>query len=71
MTPALRDLERVRAEARKRGWLVIEFVTRLALGEIELASGKQASARSRLQALAREAESKGLGLIARRAAAGR
>jgi hypothetical protein len=53
------------------GDLVAAFEARLALGEIEMASGRAAAGRSHLAALERDAKAKGLLRIARRAASAR
>jgi ATP/maltotriose-dependent transcriptional regulator MalT len=66
---ALKNLEAARAEARKAGRVGLEFEARLAIGEIELQSGRSAAGRQRLEELEREARSRGFGLVARKAAA--
>jgi tetratricopeptide (TPR) repeat protein len=66
---ALRSLESVRAEAAKLGYVAYPYQARLAAGEIELAAGRSAAGKARLQALAKEAEAKGFGLVARKASA--
>ena len=66
---AKRSLEAVLAKASRHGYLGYEFQSRLALGEIEMKSGKTTAGRARLQALERDAKAKGFLLIARRAAA--
>ncbi len=70
LAPALRELEAALAEATDLGMLGLAFEARLALGEIEIASGAAGDAvgEARLQALAEEAGSAGFGLIARAAA---
>lgn len=60
-------LEAALAQATKRGYLCLQFETRLALAELELKSGKSATRRANLRALERDATSKGLLLIARKA----
>ncbi|PYX66161.1 MAG: hypothetical protein DMG74_05515 [Acidobacteria bacterium] len=66
---AKRSLEAVLVKASRHGYLGYEFQSRLALGEIEVKSGKTTAGRARLQALERDAKAKGFLLIARRAAA--
>lgn len=66
---AVKSLESVLAEATRTGHLGLQFEARLALGEIEMQSGKTAAGRARLKALEKEAAAKGFGLIARKAAA--
>jgi len=66
---AKRELEAVLGKATRHGYLGYEFQSRLALGEIEMKSGKTADGRARLQALERDAKAKGFLLIARKAAA--
>ncbi len=63
---ALAELEAVLADATGRGLTGQAFEARLALGEIESATG---AGDARLRALAEEAERAGFGLIARAAAA--
>ena len=52
----------------KRGFLADEFETRLALAEIELKSGRAASGHAQLTAIKHDAQARGLGLVARKAA---
>ena len=66
---AAKSLEAVLGEAKKTGFLGHELEAGLALGEIELQSGNTAQARSRLEALEKQATAQGFGLIARKAAA--
>jgi hypothetical protein len=47
----------------------LEFETRLALGDIEMTSGRSAAGRLRLEELESEARGRGFGLVARKAAA--
>ena len=56
-------------EATKCGYLGYEFRIRLALGEIELKHGNAAAGRASLEALARDAQAKQFGFIARSAMA--
>jgi tetratricopeptide (TPR) repeat protein len=64
---ALRSLEDAAARAGKLGFLKDRYEALLALGELELTSGTRAAGRKRLEALSRESEAKGFGLVARRA----
>ena len=63
-------LNDVLTETRKAGMLGLQLEARLALAEIERSSGRADSVR-RLQALEKEASSRGFGRIARRAALAR
>ncbi len=65
---ARRSLEALLTEARGLEWLEGQLEARLALGEVELASGRTAAGRTRLEALEREALERGWGLWARNAA---
>ena len=56
-------------ESRKYGFLGYQLEARLALGEIEMKSRRNAAGRACLQALERDARAKGFLLIARKAAA--
>ncbi len=55
------------ADSAKRGFVAQQLDLALALGEIEIASGKTAAGRARLEALEKEAREKGFLLIARKA----
>jgi hypothetical protein len=68
---AMKSLANVLAEATKLGLVGLQFESRLALGETEMKSGKTAAGRARLETLQKEAEARGFGLIARKAAAAR
>jgi len=68
-TAAKRELEAVLAKATRHGYVGYQFQSRLALGEIEMKSGKTTAGRARLQGLERDAKAKGFLLIARKAAA--
>jgi ATP/maltotriose-dependent transcriptional regulator MalT len=68
---AMRSLAQVVAEATKFRLINLQFEARLALGEIEMKSGKTAAGRARLETLQKEAEAKGYRLLARKAAAAR
>jgi tetratricopeptide (TPR) repeat protein len=65
---AIKRLEATLAEATKYGYVPYQFEARLALGEIETQSGRTSAGRARLEALERDAQKKGFGLIARKAA---
>lgn len=65
---AIRELRSAIAEARQYGYVGYAFKSRLALAEVELKSGRIAEARAVLAALAKHAQVKGFGLIARKAA---
>jgi hypothetical protein len=65
---ATRTLDATLADGKKFSFLEYELEARLALGEIEIKSGKSASGRARLEALEKDARAKGFGLIAREAA---
>ena len=67
------SLEAIRAEADTLHLLDAELDARLALGEIDMASGATAAGRARLTALEHDATAKGFLLISRQArtAAGR
>jgi tetratricopeptide (TPR) repeat protein len=64
---AIQELESTLAEARRSGFISYQFEASLALGEIELKSGKRASGGARLQTLERAAKSRGFELVARKA----
>jgi tetratricopeptide (TPR) repeat protein len=64
---ALASLESVRAEAARAGFLLPQLESRLLTGRLEMSSGNASSGRTRLKALAAEAEAKGFGSIAKRA----
>ena len=66
---AERSLQAAIAEAQKMHLLDRELESRLALSEIELASGKASAGRMGLAALKKRAAEKGFSLIARKAAA--
>jgi len=68
---ALHKLSSVVAEARKFGFLGVELQARLAMGEVEMKSGLAGAGSKRLADLERNAQAKGYGLIARKAAAAR
>jgi eukaryotic-like serine/threonine-protein kinase len=55
------------ADYTSRGFVTSRLYAALALGEIEIASGKTAAGRARLEALEKEAREKGFLLIARKA----
>jgi tetratricopeptide (TPR) repeat protein len=68
-TQALAGLGRTITAARRRGFIGVELEARLALGEIEVRSGATIRGRAHLQAVERDASSRGLLLIARKARA--
>jgi tetratricopeptide (TPR) repeat protein len=68
---AVRSLEASLAEATTSGFVVHQFDARLALGEIEIRSGKATAGRARLGALEKDATARGFRLVARKAAAAR
>jgi hypothetical protein len=61
-------IEAIQKDETRAGLAGLDLEARLARGEAETLAGRQLAARSRLAALAREAEAKGFGLLARRAA---
>ena len=65
---ALRNLDRVIAEARRANFAGVAMEARLARGEIQIRSGRSAAGRAELESLAEEAQAKGYGLVAHRAA---
>jgi tetratricopeptide (TPR) repeat protein len=64
---ALQALERTRAEAATSGLLKDEYEAALALGTLEISSGRAVAGKARLRTLATGAEAKGFGLVAGRA----
>jgi hypothetical protein len=62
------QLDKILREAHARGFVGIEFEARLALAELDKASGRGAVARTELAVLQNGARSKGFGLVARKAA---
>lgn len=67
MVRAIASLHRAAADARHYGVLALEFDARLALGEIEMASGDARAGRQQLSTLQRDAQAKGFALIAAKA----
>jgi tetratricopeptide (TPR) repeat protein/predicted Ser/Thr protein kinase len=65
---ARKILDEALSEATKANLLYFQYDARLALGELEIKSGKVAAAQRRLTALEKEAESRGFLLIAHRSA---
>jgi tetratricopeptide (TPR) repeat protein/predicted Ser/Thr protein kinase len=65
---ARKILDETLAEATKANLLYYQYDARLALGELEIKSGKVAAGRAQLTTLERDAEGKGFLLIARKAA---
>jgi serine/threonine protein kinase/tetratricopeptide (TPR) repeat protein len=68
---AINDLDAIVIQAHQAGLITLEFEARLALGEIEGASGRGDAGRARLTALEKEASRKGYKYLADRAAAAR
>jgi tetratricopeptide (TPR) repeat protein len=66
---AEKTLEGTLAEAEKHQFAPIEFEIRLALGQIEMKSGKADAGRARLEALSKDATDKGFLLVAQKAQA--
>lgn len=66
---ALRTLNSTVAQARRFGFLELELEARLAMGEIEMKSGRTDGGSRRLAEVEKTAQAKGYGLIARKAAA--
>ena len=64
---ALNQIEAVLSGAKKYGYLNHEYETRLALGEVEIKSGKSAVGRARFALLVKPATRTGFLLIARKA----
>jgi hypothetical protein len=64
---AIASLEAVSAEAARLHLADEELSTRLALGELEMKSGRTAAGRARLARLEKDAGAKGYTLIARQA----
>jgi tetratricopeptide (TPR) repeat protein len=64
---ALRPLQSASAEAHRRGAVVAEFGARLAMGEIEVASGSRKLGQSHLRQLQKDAQSREFLLTARKA----
>jgi tetratricopeptide (TPR) repeat protein len=64
---AVRSLQSVAAEARKRGAVVAEFDARLAEGEIEVASPQRKVGEGHLRSLQKDAQARGFLLTARKA----
>jgi tetratricopeptide (TPR) repeat protein/TolB-like protein len=65
---ALKALEAIRQDAAKAGRAGVELEARLARGEIEMRSGNVTAARARLEALQKDASTRGYELLARKAA---
>ena len=66
---ARKELEEVLAEATQLGLNQYQFEARLAIGEIEVKSGKMIEGRAHLGALEKDATAKGFLLVARKARA--
>ena len=65
---AMKLAQSVYDEATRAGFVDSQFEALLALGELEIASGKETAGRSRLRALQERARAKGFNLIVRKAA---
>jgi eukaryotic-like serine/threonine-protein kinase len=65
--PARQALISILAEATRAGFIEYQFEARLALGKVEIKSGKVALGRIRLATLQKDAEARGFLLIARKA----
>jgi hypothetical protein len=65
---ARQSLEEVLARAKKARHVPTKLEARLALGEIELRASEGAAARTRLEALGKEAREKGFATLARKVA---
>ena len=68
LATARKLLDEALSEATKANLLFFPYDARLALGELEIESGKVAAGRTRLRTLEKDAEDKGFLLIARKAA---
>jgi serine/threonine protein kinase/tetratricopeptide (TPR) repeat protein len=68
---AIKDLEAISAEARDAALVQLELEARLAVAEIEIAEGRLQTARLHLEALERDASSRGYKYLASRASAAR
>ncbi len=66
---AVQALETARTEAERIGFVLEAYEARLATAGLQLASGRSATARPALKALAKEADAKGFGLVSRKATA--
>ena len=64
---AVKDLQKILAETVKYRYLPFEFEIRLALGAIEMQSGRVVAGRARLETLEKDAHAKGFLRIARKA----
>jgi hypothetical protein len=66
---ATSSLKKQVAEARKAGFVGLQFDARLALGETEIKGGDTSAAKVELASLEQDAKAKGFVLVARKAAA--
>jgi eukaryotic-like serine/threonine-protein kinase len=66
--PARQALRSILAEATRTGFIEYQFEARLALGEVEIRSGRIAAGHTRLSTLQKDAQEKGFLLIAQKAA---
>jgi tetratricopeptide (TPR) repeat protein len=64
---ACEGLKSIAAEAKRMGFVGVEFQARLTLGEIEMRHGNPRAGRTRLAALEKQATARGFGLIAHEA----
>jgi hypothetical protein len=65
----IHDLQALITQAKKSGFLGLEFEARLAEGEVKMDSGQTTTGLAELASLAQQAQTKGFGLIARKAGA--
>ncbi len=70
-TQAVESLQKTFTEAHKLGFVVYAFEARLAMGEIEMKSGRTGQGRRHLAELEKDAATAGFSLMAHKAAAGR
>jgi len=68
LDPALQRLRTTVARAEKSGYVGLKLEAQLALGTIQIAAGNSAAGQATLAAVKREAQSRGYGLIASKAA---
>lgn len=66
--PARQALMSILAEATRTGFIEYQFEARLALGKVDIRSGRVAAGQTRLSTLQKDAQEKGFLLIARKAA---
>jgi len=63
-----RELQKVESRAAEKGLIVLQWQARLALADVQTASGQLSSARSNLELVKQQATQKGFQLLARKAA---